>query len=319
MPKQNIIGKAFEYATLITLYNSLLTSQQVEIIKTAAFKNAELSYDLTGASLKINMSLAAKAAIKILLKMEPQLENPKDNAPLFLSLQEDSSGQKGDVRDILTIRKQNNWEIGISCKHNHSAVKHNRLSSNIDFGKSWFGIPVSQTYFNEINPIFSELRKMKEKKLLWRDIENKEERFYIPLLKSFIAELKRLDNKNPEVIPGTLLKYLLGKHDFYKIITNDAHKTTRIQAFNINNTLNFSAGNIRPKIKIPSLTMPRHFHSVDFKANSANTVIIVCDEGWTISMRIHNASSKVEPSLKFDVRLDGISTKLYSHDEHWDC
>lgn len=319
MPKQKDTGKAFEYVTLITLYNSLQEDQQVEIIKTPAFNNAESSYNSSEESLKTNMDLAAKAAIKVLLKMEPNLENSKDNSPLFLSLQEDSTGQKGDVRDILTVRKQNGWEIGISCKHNHTAVKHNRLSSNIDFGNKWFKIPVSQKYFDEINPLFNELKEMKEKKLLWRDVENKEERFYMPLLKSFMDELNRLDSQNSEVVPDRLLKYLLGKYDFYKIITNDSQHTTKIQAFNINNTLNCSAGNIRPKDRAPRLTMPKRFHSIDFKANSTNTIIIVCDGGWTISMRIHSAKSEVEPSLKFDVRLEGISSKLYSHVEHWGC
>ncbi|RPD37239.1 HaeIII family restriction endonuclease, partial [Candidatus Liberibacter solanacearum] len=27
------------------------------------------------------------------------------------------------------------------------------------------------------------------------------------------------------------------------------------------------------------------------------------DGGWNISFRLHNASSKVEPSLKFDIQL----------------
>lgn len=110
-------------------------------------------------------------------------------------------GIAGDVRDILCIRRQNQWEIGISCKHNHSAVKHSRLSPTIDFGKSWFDIPCSQEYFNNINPLFEELRRMSERKMLWRELENKEERFYIPLLTAFVKELMRLDNENSREIP----------------------------------------------------------------------------------------------------------------------
>ena len=36
---------------------------------------------------------------------------------------------------------------------------------------------------------------------------------------------------------------------------------------------------------------------------SNNTATIVCDGGWSFSLRIHNASKKVETSLKFDVRV----------------
>lgn len=35
-------------------------------------------------------------------------------------------------------------------------------------------------------------------------------------------------------------------------------------------------------------------------------------------MRIHNASSKVEPSLKFDVQIKGMPPELYSHYEPWE-
>ena len=173
-------GKAFEYATLLSLQNYLISDQQVVIQHTAALGTAQNFYLNLGRTIKLDMDLAANAAIRILLRMEPQLENPLGNTPLYLSIQEDAIGMTGDVRDVLTIRTQNNWEIGISCKHNHSAVKHSRLSSTIDFGRMWFGVPCSQNYFNDINPLFDELRIMKQNNLLWRSIENKEERFYVP-------------------------------------------------------------------------------------------------------------------------------------------
>ena len=38
------------------------------------------------------MDLASNAAIRVLLRMEPQLENPCGNTPLYLSIQEDAAG-----------------------------------------------------------------------------------------------------------------------------------------------------------------------------------------------------------------------------------
>lgn len=34
----------------------------------------------------------------------------------------------GDVRDIVIKRKDIEWEVGLSIKHNHDAVKHSRLA-----------------------------------------------------------------------------------------------------------------------------------------------------------------------------------------------
>ena len=55
-----------------------------------------------------------------------------------------------------------------------------------------------------------------------------------------------------------------------------------------------------------------------FKKDSDNTIEVICDEGWQISMRIHNASSKVEPSLKFDVQLISFPSSVYVQVEPWD-
>ena len=64
--------------------------------------------------------------------------------------------------------------------------------------------------------------------------------------------------------------------------------------------------------------MPTQFYHIGFKPESDNTIEVVCDEGWQISMRIHNASSRVEPSLKFDVQLVSFPSSLFAQTEPWD-
>ena len=214
------------------------------------------------------------------------------------------------MRDIFCIRRQNEWEIGLSCKHNHAAVKHSRLSRTIDFGELWFGIPCSESYFIEINPLFDELEELREQGELWRNISNKEERFYVQLLEVFIRELERLNQNNQGVIPERLLHYLLGRNDFYKIITIDNRRVTQVQAFNMYGTLNRNAGRERPLINVQQLPMPTRFYNIGFKPGSRNTVLVALDNGWTISLRIHNARTEVEPSLKFDVQIDRVTTLL---------
>jgi len=98
-------GKAFEYATLLSLQNYLISDQQVVIQHTAALGTAQNFYLNLGRTIKLDMDLAANAAIRILLRMEPQLENPLGNTPLYLSIQEDAIGMTGDVRDVLKIKK----------------------------------------------------------------------------------------------------------------------------------------------------------------------------------------------------------------------
>lgn len=315
---QTSLGKAFEYACLNSLNNAIKGVQQVVIEQNNAIQNARISYENATTEMRNNMDLGADAATRVIMRLEPQITTSHNNVPLYLSIQEDAMGIAGDVRDVLCIRKQNDWEIGLSCKHNHTAVKHSRLSANINFGESWLGTPCSQAYFNEIMPLFQELQDLKENGVYWRDIPDKEERFYIPLLEAFMHELERLNNNYSISIPERLLNYLLGRNDFYKVITLDNRRVTQIQAFNIYGTLNRNAGSIRSIINIPKLAMPTRFYDIAFRPGSRNTLLIALDNGWTISLRIHNASSRVEPSLKFDVKLIGVPPSLYGHFEPWD-
>jgi hypothetical protein len=299
-------GKAFEYACLESLRSFLSQNQDVSVEESPQLKTARKSFGSVPDDLCDTLTLAADAATRVVVRLEPQLENPGDNKPLYLSIQADSQGETGDVRDILCIRKQNEWEIGLSCKHNHHAVKHSRLSPTINFGKEWFGIPCTYWYFDAITPLFDELRSMRivsEATDLWSSIERKDEKYYVPVLRAFIDELLRLDKANPTVIPAKLIRYLIGNRDFYKVIADDRQRITSVQAVNLYGTLNRPSCNVKSIINAPKLKLPTQFHSVDFKKNSTTTINVVCDEGWQVSMRIHNASSRIEPSLKFDVNL----------------
>jgi hypothetical protein len=51
---------------------------------------------------------------------------------------------------------------------------------------------------------------------------------------------------------------------------------------------------------------------MDFKTSSLNTLSMVMDKGWQVSFRIHNATSKLELSLKFDIQLIGNPPNLFT-------
>lgn len=314
MANQTINGKAFEYALLLEFYERLKNITSVSITQNEPYQNAKGCFDSFVENEQDTFRITASAAINFLIDIEPRLSNGIDkNDVLVLEIVSDQAGQTGDVRDVLIIRSLQKWEIGISAKNNHRAVKHSRLSLNIDFGEKWLGVPCSQNYFEEIKPIFDMLAnlKAKDKSTKWTSIENMHEVVYVPILNAFRKELLRLDKANPNIVAENLVQYLIGNQDFYKVIKGN--KKVEIQAYNLNGTLNLPFENIKPKAKIPKLKLPTRLIEIVYQDNSTTTLLVSLNEGWQISFRIHNASSRVEPSLKFDINLVSAPHTLFTN------
>lgn len=317
---QTVTGKAFEYACLKALYDFLSGQQDVSIIDTPQLHTAKNAYD-SGEIEATELDSAAMASVRMIVMLEPKLKDPDGDTPLFLTLQPDSAGVAGDVRDVLCIRSNSGWEIGLSCKHNHEAVKHSRISPVLDFGKSWFGIPCHKEYFDEITPVFDMIRRHKKESngtFLWDDLDDKFGDVYIPLLSAFAKEVQRLYDENGSVVPERLVRYLIGRNDFYKVITNDSKRYVKIEAINLNGTLNIKSNETKPLNNVPKLQLPTQIYHIGFEKDSNNTVDIVCDCGWAMSFRIHSAKSAIEASLKFDIRLISMPANIYSYTEPYD-
>ena len=315
--KQTAQGKAFEYACAYT-FQSNNEPSHTRTRMDKPFETAKECFESLPEEKQADMLSAASSAYYTLIKLEPNLTIDRPEDAVRISIQGDSKGIAGDVRDIVIQRERDAWEIGLSCKHNHSAVKHSRLSDTIDFGKEWLGFPCSDEYWAAVKPLFQELREIREssgKTAVWG--ENKAERYYIPVLNAFIEELKRLDAEHPGEVPGRLVHYLIGENDFYKVITNDKERYDTIEAMNLEGTLNSAGAHGNARVSIPKLTLPKTLYHVGFIPDSKNTIIVVLDAGWQMSMRIHNASSKVEPSLKFDVQLVSLPRSIYSEVVLW--
>lgn len=264
---------------------------------------------------RTKMLASAASGIEQIIKMEPRLI--ETNGELTLSIQPDSVAKKGDIRDVLIVRGID-WEIGISLKHNHEALKHSRLSAKLDFGNSWFGIPSSEIYFNEISGIFQKLEELKLKNVKWKELPNKALDIYVPILGSFTREFHRLYKKSPVGVVEGIIKYLLGSegNDYYKLIHHDNH-IAKIIPLNISGTLNKPSKTQQPEIIIPNIKLPTRIIELAFKKNSKTTVHLTMDNGWAISFRIHNAKSTVEPSLKFDIKLIGQPASLFFIKTRW--
>lgn len=313
--RSNDQGRAFEFITLITLSESIKKVRNATVEKNSSYDATKRAWDNIDENLQQDLKKAAEAAVDSIFDLEPMILEDGDDE-LELLIQQDSQGEKGDVRDILIVRRNVQWEIGLSLKHNHFAVKHSRLSKTIDFGNKWFGIPCSKQYWDEVTPLFDYLNEEKIKGTKWRELPDKENDIYVPLLNSFKDEVERSYNSNSEV-PKRMVEYLLGEYDFYKVVSIDAKKITQILTFNLRGTLNQASKTTKPSTEIPIANLPTRIINIDFKPGKKNTIEMFMDEGWQFSFRIHNASSKVEPSLKFDVQIVGMPTTIISINCIW--
>lgn len=308
-------GRAYEYICLLTLAEEINKIRIAEIIKNSAFQAAERAWNAMPDQFKQLLYSSATAAVLTIFDMEPLIIEKGDDV-LNLKIQTDNEGKSGDVRDIVISRKDIQWEIGLSLKHNHFAVKHSRLSKKTDFGYNWYGVPCSEQYWKDVKPVFDYLEEQKNNKKRWADISNKDAEVYVPLLQAFIDELNR-SNKQNSTVPQKMVEYLLGEFDFYKVISIDRKRVTQIQSYNIHGQLNKSSRTVKPQIKIPVSLLPTRIVNLDFKPNSTNTVELYLNGGWQFSFRIHNAATKVETSLKFDIQIIGMPTTIITINCNW--
>ena len=264
-------GKALEFAVAKS-FSELLS---VEILDSPSSKNARVCYERVNEALRIRFDDASKKSASHIIEKEEILRNGATS----IWLASDSLGQDGDVRDVIINCGEK--KIGFSCKTNHSAFKHSRLSGKADFIKSW-GINesgCSNDYWNKVKPIFAELtiiRKESAGAALWKIQPDVANRFYWPILDAFESEINRL-SQNPSTQAQTaskLVSYIVGFQDFYKIVGTLSVTKTRL---------------------------PDQIIGIDRLDGGKFSKTIRLNRGFTFNFRIHSASSRVEPSLKFDV------------------
>lgn len=313
--KSNDQGRAYEFICLLTLEEEIQKFRPVHIVKNSSYSAAERAWNTLSNEIQDIYKMSSCVAVNKVFELEPRVIE-EDGDVLELLIQTDAKGKEGDVRDILIIRQSIQWEIGLSLKHNHFAVKHSRLSKKIDFGKEWYGIPCSQSYWDSVKTVFDYLVTKKSKHTKFKELPNKEEDVYIPMLKAFIDEINHQYQVH-EDIPGKLVEYLLGKYDFYKIVSIDRERMTQIQSYNLHGTLNQNGKSRKASIMIPLASLPTRIVHLDFVPNKANTVELYMDEGWQFTFRIHNAEKYVVPTLKFDVQIVGMPTAIVTIDCFW--
>ena len=308
-------GRAYEYAWINTLFDELSNIRNTKIVENSSLDANKKAWNVMSEEMQEIFEVSAQSAVETILELEPLMTEDSGDE-LTLEFQKDDAGIQGDVRDIVIKRNAKQWEVGLSIKHNHEAIKHSRLSHRLDFGKEWFNRPCSEEYWKAISPIFDMLKYEKQKGSKWSELPDKENDVYIPLLNAFISEVKQA-YENDQSIPRKMVEYLIGTKDYYKVVSNDSKKITLIHTFNVHNSLNKSSEIKVSAITVPVLELPTELVAIKFKSNSNNTVEMYLNNGWQLSFRIHNASSKVEPSLKFDIQFIGMPVSVLNIECKW--
>ncbi|MCQ2398532.1 MAG: HaeIII family restriction endonuclease [Sphaerochaetaceae bacterium] len=314
--RSDILGRGFEFIFITELKKSVEATRPVEIKDTPEYGNVQEKWNLCTQEEQENLKYSAIAGIEELYSMEPLILNDGKDL-LELSIQPDSAGEKGDVRDVLLIRRGISWEIGVSLKHNHEAVKHSRLSRSLDFANSWFQEPCTPQFWEDVASVFEYTEEQRQLNKTWNDLGNdKIKKVYMPLLKAFVDEINRQYSVHGTEIPKKMVEYLLGKYDFYKVIGRDATGETLVEVFNMNGTLN-QFKKTKPRVILPVAVLPRRIVHIGIIPNSTNKVEIILDKGWAFTFRIHNASTKVENSVKFDIQLEGKPAAVQVFQRRW--
>ena len=301
----NNMGRAYEYAWINALYEKLSAIRKISIVNNSSLVANKRAWDAVNNDLQELFIVSVNSAIDTILELEP-IMSENDGNELFLEFQKDNAGIKGDVRDIIIKHNNIKWEIGLSIKHNHNAIKHSRLSHKLDFANEWFNMPCSNQYWADVKHIFDKLKIDKRNNKKWSEYVDKETVIYKPLLTAFMDEIKRVYKVNAS-IPQKMVEYLIGTNDYYKIVSYDKKYVTFIYTFNMHNTLNKASNT-----KISAISVP-----IVFKSGSNNIVEMYLNNGWQLSFRIHNASTKVEPSLKFDIQFVGMPASILNIECKW--
>jgi len=144
--ESNNLGRAYEYACIIQLEKSISNIRKVEIIENSSLLASKKAWNSISGSYHETFIISANVAVEALFEAEPLILED-DGDVLELMLQKDTEGETGDVRDCVILRKGIEWEIGLSIKHNHFAVKHSRLAKGLDFGEKWLNICWVATIF----------------------------------------------------------------------------------------------------------------------------------------------------------------------------
>lgn len=305
-------GKAFEWAVAVAV--AVEIGPTCAVVDSDPAATARAAFAGLSTDEQLSMTRCATLAASHIISRERKAKSGL-SAPFTVKIQPDSAGRNGDVRDVLL--ESPNRTIGISCKNNHDAFKHSRLSSTIDFVKDW-GLSdegCSAGYWTTVSPVFAQLQALSQQPggaPVFKGLPNLRDSYMQPIASAWAIELTRVLTGGPTSTsagcPG-LVQYVVGRQDFYKVIRDNSQDVVRIQCFNPYRSL---AGRATPMPK--SLLGINVEQSGSDKEHASVTHYVHLDGGYSFKFRLHTAERLAVPSLKFDVQAIGLPAKgIYQH------
>ncbi len=311
-------GKSFEYACAKMLMEMCQArGVRIHATESPSWFTAKGCYDNLDEVTQEKYDEAARVALEYIFNCEPNLNDQDDPKPLWVSIQSDDKGTKGDVRDVIASRRaagalEDSWAVGISCKHNHDALKHPRINfqppAKDIFESSWApSYKVDPAYINACHEAARLCESGIAEDKAWRHFFSPEElhaHIYKPINDGLMKSIDQY--KNDPVFVQEFFKYCLGLEDFYKVMMHEAKGFTKVTVFNFLKTLGKPSKNIKKgRFKLAPLKIPQQIISVALQKDS--TFHVNFDEGWAFSFRLHSADTTMKYSgLKYDVRLLGV-------------
>lgn len=292
MSKQQNNGRGLEYSFGLAISKALSIKVAGD---SAGLRSA--AYEGLDADTRALFDSDAAALLEHVLSIEGIAKGDLGWKARFL---DDSCARDGDVRDIvLSFGKR---EVGISCKSNHRAFKHSRISPESAFTHAWGLASVtrsSTSYRDDLRRLFDGVEKAGPES--WSDLEpSLKQRFYDDCIRAFERELSRLfRTKDGPKVCLAILRYFLGKYGCYKCVVSRSGSFVQAYSFG--------------RSPVPRISFPRRLIAVHFPPGRHGVLHLYFDRGFSFSLRLHNASRRYERSLKFDIQALGLPQSLYSH------
>lgn len=194
----------------------------------------------------------------------------------------DHLSKQGDVTDIRFAI--GSLEINLSVKHNHEALKHQRPASTAQHCGYIKGSAEDIQFRRDYSDITRAFTTTVQGYTNFRDLNQGVvfTQLYSPICQLVTQFINTFCTSQSSA--SHLFTFLVGRKDFYKIIFYESQSLVLIKNF----------------------SKPPFVNSVTADSSNQNYVSLQFSNAWTISMRLHTASSRItiNPSLKFDTKLD---------------
>ena len=292
LSKRQTNGRGLEHAfgLAVESYLGVRVSGDIKALRRKA-------YEHLGSEMREVFSKDARALLAHLLQLEGVRQGECGWSARYLG---DAAARDGDVRDI--VISKGDREVGISCKSNHKAFKHSRISPESSLRVAWRLSPLSDSdrrYVRELGRLFDDLESQPFDR--WLDLSARRKQvFYDACIAAFNKEIQRLIGEigDSEISSG-LVRYFLGSKGYYKCVVSE--RGSFLQAFCFGRSA------------VARILLPKRLVARDFPPGRHGVLHMHFDRGFSFSLRLHNASSNYERSLKFDIQALALPQSLYTH------